>query len=169
MHYIKTSALRALVLDAIKRVSGFVRGNEEDFVRLVREASEIRSAEAAKTRKEQLSKSRKRYAELDAIIKRLYEDKVNGSLSDKRFEILSGEYEGEQDELEKQIAALQAGLDRFSEDGAKVDRFIDIVRKYTDFSELTAPMLNEFVEKSSSTRRKVQGKAMGGYRRLRYT
>jgi len=94
-----------------------------------------------------LSKSLKRYTELDAIIKRLYEDKVNGSLSDKRFEILSNEYEGEQEELEKQIAGLQEGLDRFSEDGAKAGRFIDIVRKYTDFSELTAPMLNEFVEK----------------------
>jgi hypothetical protein len=147
MHYIKTSALRTLVLDAIKRVSGFVRLNEDEFVRLVREASEIQSAETAKARKEQLAKSQKRHAELDAIIKRLYEDKVTGSLSAKRFDALSSEYEDEQENLELQITGLQAGLDRFDDDSDKAERFIKIVRKYTDFTELTPAMLNEFVDK----------------------
>jgi hypothetical protein len=147
MHYIKTSALRTLVLDAIKRVTRFVRLNEDEFVRLVREASEIQSAETAKARKVELAKSQKRHAELDAIINRLYEDKVTGSLSAKRFDSLSREYEDEQNALEEQIAGLQSGLDRFSEDGEKAGKFIEIVRKYTDFTELTPAMLNEFVEK----------------------
>jgi DNA invertase Pin-like site-specific DNA recombinase len=147
MHYIKTSALRTLVLDAIKRVTRFVRLNEDEFVRLVREVSEIQSAETAKARKAELAKSQKRYAELDFIIKRLYEDKVTGSLSARRFDTLSREYEDEQNALEEQIAGLQAGLDRFSEDGEKAGKFIEIVRKYTDFTELTPAMLNEFVDK----------------------
>jgi hypothetical protein len=147
MHYIKTSVLRTLVLNVIKRVSGFVRVNGEEFTRLVREASEIQSAEAARARKALLGKSKKRYAELDSIIKRLYEDKVAGSLSSKRFELLSGEYEDEQEKLERQITELEAELGRFSEDSEKADKFIKIVHKYTDFSELTPAMLNEFVEK----------------------
>jgi DNA invertase Pin-like site-specific DNA recombinase len=147
MHYIKTSVLRTLVLDAIKSVSGFVRDSEEEFVRLVRETSELQSTEAAKTQKEQLLKSRKRSTELDGLIKGLYEDKVAGSLSAKRFEILSREYEDEQEELERQIAELQAGLERFEEDGDRAEKFIGLVRRYTDFKELTASMLNEFVEK----------------------
>jgi 3-phenylpropionate/cinnamic acid dioxygenase small subunit len=72
---------------------------------------------------------------------------VSGSLSEKRFEILSREYEDEQDGLEKRIAELRVGLNHFSEDSEKARKFIEIVRKYTDFSELTAAMLNEFVEK----------------------
>jgi hypothetical protein len=147
MHYIKTSVLRSLVLDAIKSVSGFVRDREEEFVRLVREASELRTAEAAKAQKEQLLKSQKRYSELNMLIKGLYENKVIGSLSAKRFEILSREYEEEQERLEKQIAELQATLERFEEDGGRADKFIGLVQRYTDFTELTASMLNEFVEK----------------------
>jgi hypothetical protein len=146
-HYIKTSALRALVLETIKRVSGYVRVNEEEFVRRIREESEVRSAEAAKAKRDQLAKSQKRHAELDAIIKRLYEDKVTGSLSAKRFDALSSEYEEEQDNLERRIEELQAGLERFSEDSQKADKFIEVVRRYTDFTELTPAMLNEFVEK----------------------
>jgi hypothetical protein len=147
MHYIKTSVLRSLVLDAIKSVSGFARDSEEEFIRLVREASELQNAEAAKAQKEQLLKSRKRYSELNMLIKGLYENKVAGSLSAKRFEILSREYEEEQEGLEKQIAELQAALERFEEDGGRADKFIELVRRYTDFTELTTPMLNEFVEK----------------------
>jgi hypothetical protein len=147
MHYIKTSVLRTLVLDVIKSVSGFVRDSEEEFIRLVRENSELQNAEAAKTQKAQLLKSQKRCTELDTLIKGLYEDKTAGSLSAKRFEILSREYEDEQEELERQIAELQASLERFEEDGDRAEKFIDLVRRYTDFTELTASMLNEFVEK----------------------
>jgi hypothetical protein len=147
MHYVKTSALRTLVLDAIKRVSGFVRGNSEEFVRLVREASELQSEGEAKARKERLAKGQKRCAELDALIKRLYEDKVSGSLSPKRFEILSRENEDEQEETERQIIELRSSLERFNEDSGKANKFIEIVRRYTEIDELTAAMLNEFVDK----------------------
>jgi hypothetical protein len=146
-HYIKTSALRSLVLEAIRRVSGFVRVNEEEFVMRVCEASELRSAEEAKERKERLSKNLKRCDELDSLIKRLYEDKVTGALSPKRFEKLSSEYEDEQESLETQIAELRAALERYSEDSDKAEKFLELSRRYTDFTELTPAMLNEFVEK----------------------
>jgi DNA invertase Pin-like site-specific DNA recombinase len=147
MHYIRTSVLRSLILDTIKRASAFCKDNEEDFLKLVREASEIQSAEAAKIRKEQLAKKERRHAELNALIKRLYEDKVSGALSAKRFEILSGEYEDEQESLENQIAELNADLEHYREDSGRAEKFLGIVRKYTDCTELTPAMLNEFVDK----------------------
>ena len=42
------------------------------------------------------------------IIKRLYEDNVNGKISDERFMVLSADYEQEQRELKDRTAALQA-------------------------------------------------------------
>ena len=135
------------MLETVRSASGFVKENEADFVRLVHEASELQSEESAKLQRKQLSKNQKRCIELDVLIKRLYEDKVSGELSPKRFEILSCEYEREQEELEKQIAELQVELEQFKTDGDKADRFIEIVRRYTDISELTPTILNEFVEK----------------------
>jgi hypothetical protein len=38
-------------------------------------------------------------------------------------------------------------IDTWSEDKLKSDRFIELVKRYTDFSELTTSMLNEFIEK----------------------
>jgi DNA invertase Pin-like site-specific DNA recombinase len=147
IHYIKTSTLQTLASDTIKQFGEFARRDEENFVKLVREASELRSAEAAKTHKERLAKSERRHAELNGLIKRLYEDTVSGRLSEKRFEILSREYEDEQENLETQIAEMRAALERYGEDSGRVEKFLEIVRRYTDFTELTPAMLNEFIDK----------------------
>ncbi|MCL2817382.1 MAG: DUF4368 domain-containing protein, partial [Clostridiales bacterium] len=42
---------------------------------------------------------------------------------------------------------MREQIDAWSEDKLKTERFIDLVKRYTDFSELTTPMLNEFIEK----------------------
>lgn len=146
-HYIRTAVLRELVLDAIRSVSGFVKTNEAEFIRQVREASAVRQEQTAKAHRRRIAKEQKRVAELNTIIKKLYEDTATGKLTDKRFELLSAEYEREQAELEQSIATLQDELASFHADGERADRFIAIVRKYTDFTELTPAMITEFVEK----------------------
>jgi hypothetical protein len=147
MHYIKTSTLETLALDAIRAVSGYVRENEDEFIRLVRDTHDLQSAETAKIQQKQLAQYQKRHKELDSLIKQLYEDKVGGSLSPKRFEILSGEYEAEQEELEKQITDLQSGLEAFDAESGNAERFIQMVRRYTEIPELTAAILNEYIDK----------------------
>ena len=97
--------------------------------------------------RKQLAQNQKRYDDLNGIIKKLFEESVSGKITDKRFEILSQEYEREQDELEQSIAELQAGLEQHQADGEKAEKFIQLVKKYTDFSELSPEMLNEFIEK----------------------
>ncbi len=147
LHTIRTSVVRELLLEVIKSASGFVRANEVEFIRQVREASTIRQEETAKAHKKRLAKDKKRIGELDTLIRKIYEDKVSGSISEKRFEILYSGYEQEQTELEQSIAILQAELDSFEADSVRADKFIEIARKYTDFTELTTPMINEFVDK----------------------
>jgi len=147
MHYIKTSTLNALALDAIRAVTAYARENEDEFVRLVSEANDVQSAEAAKVQQKQLANSQKRHRELDTLIKQLYEDKVGGSLSAKRFEILSREYEAEQEDLELQISELRSGLEVFNAESGNTERFIKMVRRYTEIPELTATILNEFIDK----------------------
>jgi len=139
--------LRQLVLDAIKSASDYARTNEKDFIKKVREASAIRQDEAAKSHKKRITKEQKRVNELHTLIRRSYEDNVNGKLTDKRFELLSAEYEQEQADLEKSITNLQAELDSFTADSARANQFMKLVEKYTDFTELTPMMIGEFIEK----------------------
>ncbi|MDD4509748.1 MAG: recombinase family protein [Oscillospiraceae bacterium] len=146
-HQIRTVVLRELALDAIKSVSGFVKTNEAEFVKQVRETSEVRQEETAKSHKRKIAKEQKRIAELNTLIRRIYEDNVSGKLTDKRFEVLSQDYEQEQTELEQSIAQLQVELDSFHADSVKADKFIELVKRHTDFSELTPTIIHEFIEK----------------------
>ena len=87
--------------------------NKEEFIAKVREASQIQKMEKAKETKKQLAKNKKRYSELDSIIKKLYERLVIGKISEQRFDVLSEEYEAEQAELAKVIADMQTQIDNF--------------------------------------------------------
>ena len=81
------------------------------------------------------------------LIKQLYEDKFKGELSAKRFEILSGEYESEQEDLERQITESQGELAAFDTGNDNAERFIRLIRRYTEIPELTGTILNEYIEK----------------------
>ena len=146
-HHITTKALRMLALEAIQSVSQYAKSNEMEFVKQIREASTIRQEETAKAHKKRIVKEQKRISELNHLIRRIYEDNVKGKLTDKRFEALCADYEKEQEELEKSVVRLQSDLDHFAADNDRVDRFIDLVRRYTDITELTPTMIAEFIEK----------------------
>ncbi len=80
-------------------------------------------------------------------MKKLYEGNATGKIPDKHFTRLLNEYDEEQTGLETSIAEWQRQIESWNADKLKTDQFIQLVKRYTDFSELTTPMLNEFIEK----------------------
>lgn len=147
LHHIGTTSVRQIILDTIRAATASVENNEAEFMKKVLETSEIRQEETAKTYKRNLTKAQKRVTELNTLIRKIYEDNVNGKLTDKRFELLSQEYETEQEELEKTIAETQSAIDSFTADSMRADKFIELTKRYRDFTELTTPMINEFIDK----------------------
>ena len=147
MHFIKTSVLWELILTAIREVSDYVRQDEQAFIDKVQKTSTVQMAETQREQKRRLAEATERNGELNTLIKKLYEGNATGKIPDKHFERLLSEYDSEQTALETEIEDLKAQIDSFNEDSAKADKFIAVVRRYTDFTELTTPMLNEFIEK----------------------
>ena len=146
-HFIRTVVLRELVLTTIIEVSSYVRDNEAEFVERIREASTVKQKETAAAHKKLFAKNERRIVELDRLFQKVYEDNANSKLSDERYAMLSSTYEQEQKDLRLQNAELQSQLTAYETDSFKADRFIEIVKRYTAFDELTTAMLNEFVEK----------------------
>lgn len=147
MHHIPTAKMEAAILAAIQRVSWYVRNNEAEFIERVREASSRHQAQSVKDCKQKLNRAQRRHKELDGLIKKLYEGNATGKIPDKHFNRLLAEYDEEQTELETAIVELQKQIENADADRLKTDRFIELVSRYTDFSELTTPMLREFIEK----------------------
>ena len=124
-----------------------MRHNEKEFTERVREASDQNQEKTVKECKQKINKAQKRHKELDGLVKKLYEGNATGKIPDKHFTRLLNEYDEEQNWLETSIAEWQRQIESWNADRLKTDQFIQLVKRYTDFSELTTPMLNEFIEK----------------------
>lgn len=146
-HYIRTEVVRKLVLETIKAVSDYVITNEEEFINRIYSSSRDKQKESIKSLKRKIAQDTKRVNELNMLMKKLYEDNISGKLSDKRFEFMLSEFENEQDTLEISMENAKAEIEKYESDTVRADKFIELVKRYTDFSELTTPMMNEFVEK----------------------
>ena len=146
-HNIQAKVIDQLVLETIQYACKSVRMDERAFVESIRSASEIREQSEAKKLKAALKHQEKRYAELDILLKKVYEDNALGRLPDKRYEMLSAGYEKEQAELEQSIKTCREQLTQYDEDTDRTEEFLALVHKYTDITELTPVIINEFVDK----------------------
>lgn len=146
-HYIRSTVLETLVLDNLQKVIAYVRDYENDFVQQVTENKAAEQMQMLSVSKRQMEQQMRRIAEIDNIIKRLYEDNLNGKLSDGRFSKMSADYEQEQRTLENSNAELKCMVDTCEEQSLNIKSFLKCVRKYTEPCELTPDMLHELVEK----------------------
>ena len=146
-HFIRTDLLTAGVTDNLRKVTSYAAKHEARFMKLLIEQNEDGGKRRNAARKKELEAAEKRISELSAIFKRLYEDSVTGRISDERFTELSADYEAEQKELKERAAAIRAELSKAQEATVNAEKFMNVVRKYTSFEELTPTLLREFVEK----------------------
>lgn len=60
---------------------------------------------------------------------------------------MSADYETEQKSLVERATALKQTLDAAKEQNLNIERFLKIVRKYTEFSDLSGEIIRDFIEK----------------------
>lgn len=146
-HFIRTDLLTEGVTANLRKITGFAAKDETWFAKLLLAQTEDGDKKKTAARKRELDAAEKRIGELKGIFKRLYEDSVNGRITDERFTELSADYEQEQAALKERIASLQAELDKAKDASANAGKFLEVIRRYTSFEELTPTILRELVEK----------------------
>lgn len=146
-HSILTVILEELILQNLCKVVSYAREQEDQFVKMVMDMDEKEISKGLAKKKKLLTDAEKRISELDRIFKHLYEDNITGKLTDERFKKLSADYEAEQAALQTQANSLREEIQEEESKCANVERFLSIVRKYTEIPELTPHILHEFVEK----------------------
>ena len=146
-HYISTANVREIVLQAIRSVGRYAIGNEAEFAEKVREVSALQHADEARRKQQEAEKAKRRIDELDAIIRTIYERYALGKIPESRFEVLTTAYEKEQASLHDLLSQAETELASYQTVTDNIDRFLKAVRKYREPEVLTAPMLNELVEK----------------------
>jgi hypothetical protein len=147
MHYIRTRVVEGIILKVIRQAAQFALLNQAEFAEKIRQASNLRAEAEVKESKKRLIKANRRCDELDTLIKKLYETYALGKLPENHFDRMIAEYDEEQTALRREVTELQTQIETFAADSVRADRFIELVRRYTEFDELSPSLLNEFVEK----------------------
>lgn len=125
----------------------YVSLNEQEFVYSLQEESAMKDIAVSETVKKRIERNQKRVHELDMLIRKIYEDNVIGRLPDRLFQSMLTDYENEQNELNKIIETDTADMQRIIGGQNNVERFIKLVKKYENITELTPAMINEFIDK----------------------
>ena len=128
-------------------MTAFAREHEDEFVEMVTKKKRAEADRSLRDGKREMEQAQARSRKLDEIIQHLYEDNLEGKISDERFVKLSENYENEQKTLEARVSELRGMITAEQESSVNVERFLDLVRKYTDIRELNAELIREFVEK----------------------
>ena len=146
-HYIREDVLRELVLERIRAVNAYIRQDAESFQEewlQCRRSDQERSIREDRKRVEQ---AKKRLADLDVLLSRLYEDFVLGDLSKERYKKMTADYEAEQERLKLEIEVTEEWLETQETMSADVDAFVALTQKYVDVPELTPTIVNEYIKK----------------------
>ncbi|MBQ9471824.1 MAG: recombinase family protein, partial [Ruminococcus sp.] len=146
-HQIRNVVVEELLIDSIRKITALARDREDEFVEMVSAKSRTATERSLRDSKRELDQAEKRILKLVSIIQRLYEDNIEGKISDERFAKMTDNYEAEQKGLESRIAELKAYISAEKDNAQNTAQFLKLVRKHTDIHELTAEIIREFVEK----------------------
>ena len=146
-HFVKTSVLEAAILQAVQAVSKYVLENEEEFITQLKAVWNDNRAKHTDIEQQELEQAIKRMTELDTLIQNLYESSVKGTLPERQAQRMIQQYDEEQILLERRVEELKSQIQYDEVKQAETGRFIALVKKYKDCTELTDTMLYAFIDR----------------------
>ena len=84
-HQIRNVMIEELLLDCIRNITALACEHEDDFVKMITQKSQADLNRSHRDGKKELEQAHHRINKLDTIIQRLYEDNIEGKISDERF------------------------------------------------------------------------------------
>lgn len=146
-HRILVSDLETIVKEDLQKVCEYVFLHEKEFTDEYLSGSKKETVKFQSKTKAELKRLSERQEEIGRIIRKLYEDNVNGRITNERFDFLAKSYEDEGNDLKTKIQEFKNALASSVQDEEKLSKFLKVVKSYTKIEELTPEILNSFIEK----------------------
>lgn len=145
-HYIKEPYLIDYILRELtellklaKESNSFRQQITQDFIR--------KNKHSVTEQQEKIHNSENRIRELDTVMKRLYEDKLNGEIPNELFSKLSNQFLQEQKALNCVIEDAFASISKIKKSISKIDCFFAAIDKYDVISKIDRTVLSDFIDR----------------------
>ncbi len=146
-HRISVDALTEMILDDLRYTVRFAKEHKQKFLGTLEQKAETATRKELSANLKEVEESEKRIKSLDKIIQTLFENKVEGTISEERFLKMSESYEQEQRQLNERVRILKSSVDKAKAQSNNAQLFMAQVNKYSDFTELMPEILRAFIDK----------------------
>lgn len=147
MHNANYIAVYSIVLADLQAFAKEATEHEQELLDRLSSANDTPQRQALKQAEKELSSCNNRLNEIDSLLQRLFEENVAGRMNAANYERMFAKYQVEQGTLTIRQKDLQRQVDVIRESAGNAEKWIELIKKYIDLQELTAPIINELIER----------------------
>lgn len=142
-HSIREDEINKYVLSELSDIAGKVLDRE----RLVNAVKDRRSQQKQNDGEIEIITIKNRLNEIKRTLKRLYEDKIKGIVSEQDFIDFSNDYNKEREHLNKRLDALYSQKSQSEEQQKKSDDFAELIKKIVSFDDPQKSILIQIIDR----------------------
>ena len=146
-HIMDADLLMQTVADVLKKIAEYSISNRAEFEALVKKSLAMQQTDKAKKQQKRIPQITTRLEQIDKVLNKLYEDNALGTIPQDRYEQMSQKYSEEYYSLKAELEQLREQLSAFENAGGRAQKFVKLIDRYADFTDLTPTILNEFISR----------------------
>lgn len=147
IHYTLFDELYESVLADIRAMVSAVHTDEDAFRKAVMEKANSRGESEQKSMAAEITMLESQIAGLVKKYDMLYDDRLNGIISENKFKELSERCENDQIRLTERLNKLKNEAANAEQQEDNIDTFIELVKEYSNIDRLDKEILNKLIEK----------------------
>lgn len=120
---------------------------KEDFVEKIIEKIEVEKIDEGKELSNKLELKKNQLAELDRSYEQLYEDRLEGNITERNFNLMNVSISKKQDKLIEEIKVLEGDIEVSFETEDNYKKFMNNISKYAKIKSLNRYILNQIIDK----------------------
>lgn len=146
-HRIEARDLYNIVLEDIQYHGNMALSAKEDFVEKIIEKIEVEKIDEGKELSNKLELKKNQLAELDRSYEQLYEDRLEGNITERNFNLMNVSISKKQDKLIEEIKVLEGDIEVSFETEDNYKKFMNNISKYAKIKSLNRYILNQIINK----------------------
>jgi len=146
-HRIEARDLYNIVLEDIQYHGNMALSAKEDFVEKIIEKIEVEKIDEGKELSNKLELKKNQLAELDRSYEQLYEDRLEGNITERNFNLMNVSISKKQDKLIDEIKVLEGDIEVSFETEDNYKKFMNNISKYAKIKSLNRYILNQIIDK----------------------
>lgn len=145
-HYITVEQLHDILLEDIRRHASLAACNREYYESYLLEVMRNRQDPYAQAREKEYEQALVRKDQLDAIFRKLYEDRALGKIQENHYQQMYSDYNEEYEKLCARISDIEGMQEDEKVKKSDISFFADLIAKYSDIREIDEEILHMLID-----------------------